>query len=265
MLFNKKFDLIFSLGEDCACTSYLRRFHLQEYSYPFDWLTNADFFTRIDLLINDFKGFLEKENLTIIAYSYQKAINKHTDDYKDTKTDFYFYHDFDTKMPFDESFALVKVKYQRRIERLYQQIQDSQNILIVWWSRDKHQDIDKVKESYALLSQKFATKNISMLLIESGKESQQFYPLNANGGGGLMLLQYDNTSFKHNPNYTETMGNEANNNAVFAKIKRKKKCKDYVKLVIFHTLKLLINLIPLKKARHSLRNKWRFYLFRDKL
>ena len=168
MLFDKKFDLIFSLGEDCACTSYLRRFHLQDYSYPFDWLTKADFFTRIDLLINDFKGFLEKES------TFKGNVDELNDYYWDTKTDFYFYHDFDTKMPFDESFALVKARYQRRIARLYQQIQSAQNILIVWWSRDKHQDIDKVKESYARLSQKFADKNISMLLIESGKDSQQY-------------------------------------------------------------------------------------------
>ena len=26
MLFNRKFDLIISIGEDCACSSYLRRF-----------------------------------------------------------------------------------------------------------------------------------------------------------------------------------------------------------------------------------------------
>lgn len=58
MLFNKKFDLIVSLGEDCACTSYLRRFNLQKYSYPFDWLSNASFQTRIDLVCNDFKDFL---------------------------------------------------------------------------------------------------------------------------------------------------------------------------------------------------------------
>ncbi len=265
MLFSKKFDLIFSLGEDCACSSYLRRFNLQEYSYPFDWLTNADFFTRMDLLVNDFKGFLEKENLVIKAYSHQKTINKHTDDYKDTKTDFYFYHDFDTKIPFDKSFILVKEKYQRRIKRLYHQIQKSQNILIVWWSRNKHQDIDKVKESYKLLSQKFADKDISILLIEFNKEQKQvFYQLNS-WGGGIMLLQYDNISFKHNPNYNETMGNEANNNAVFAKIKRKKKRKDYTKLAIFYIVNFSINFVPLKKSRRELRHKWRFHFFRDKL
>ena len=65
MLFNQKFDLIFSIGEDCACSSYLRRYNLQDYSYPFDWLTKATFKTRLDLLLNDFQGFLEKENLIV--------------------------------------------------------------------------------------------------------------------------------------------------------------------------------------------------------
>lgn len=185
MLFDKKFDLIFSLGEDCACSSYLRRFNLQEYSYPFDWLTNADFFTRMDLLVNDFKGFLEKENLVQLDKSAFKGnIDEFNDYYADTKTDFYFYHDFDTKIPFDKSFILVKEKYQRRIKRLYHQIQKSQNILTVWWSRNKHQDIDKVKESYKLLSQKFADKDISILLIEFNKEQKQvFCQLNSWGGG----------------------------------------------------------------------------------
>lgn len=53
MLFNTKFDLVISLGEDCACSSYLRRFNLQRCSFPFDWLTYAPFKNRIDLLCNN--------------------------------------------------------------------------------------------------------------------------------------------------------------------------------------------------------------------
>lgn len=88
MLFDKKFDLIFSLGEDCACTSYLRRFNLQEYSYPFDWLTKADFFTRMDLLINDFKGFLEKDNLTQLDKStFNGSVDEFNDYYWDKSTE----------------------------------------------------------------------------------------------------------------------------------------------------------------------------------
>lgn len=83
MLLDKKFDLIFSLGEDCACSSYLRRFNLQEYSYPFDWLTKADFSVRVDLLLNDFEGFLEKENLIKLDKNTFKGD-------KDEKNDYYW-------------------------------------------------------------------------------------------------------------------------------------------------------------------------------
>lgn len=219
----------------------------------------------MDLLINDFKGFLEKENLTQLDKStFNGSVDEFNDYYWDKSTDFYFYHDFDATIPFDESYSLVKEKYQRRIKRLYKQIQSAQDILIVWWSRDKHQDIDKVKQSHAILSQKFPSKTISILLVEFSTESNQNI-YNLNGGGQIMLLQYDNISYKHNPNYNETMGNEANNNAVFEKIKRKKKPKDYCKQIVFYMVKFVINLIPFKKARHKLRTKWKFYFFRDKL
>lgn len=192
MFLDKKFDLIFSLGEDCACSSYLRRFNLQEYSYPFDWLTKADFSVRVDLLLNDFKGFLEKENLIKLDKNTFKGDKDEKNDYYwCKKTDFNFYHDFDNKMPFDEAFLCVKNKYQRRIQRLYKQIKSSQNILILWWSRDKHQDIDKVIKSCEALLQKFNNKNIYMLLIEfAEQERQKFYPLNniVVGGGGLCFF-----------------------------------------------------------------------------
>lgn len=133
MLFDREFDLIFSIGEDCAYSSYLRRFNLQEYSYPFDWLTKADFTTRIELLLNNFSGFLQKENLSQIDKSTYKVVDEFNDYYKCAKTDFYFYHDFSNTLPFSKSYPLVKAKYQRRIERLYKQIAHSKDILMVWW------------------------------------------------------------------------------------------------------------------------------------
>lgn len=80
-----------------------------------------------------------------------------------------------------------------------------------------------------------------------------------------MLLQYDNISYKHNPNFNETMGNETNNNAIFSQILRKKKPKDYAKKFLFQIGLFFIKFIPFKKFRHALRAKWKFYFFRDKL
>lgn len=102
MLFDKKFDLIFSLGEDCACTSsYLWRFNLQEYSYPFDLFAKAVFLLVQICLSMIFKGFLEKENLTQLDKStFNGSVNEFNDYYWDKSTNFYFYHNFDIKIPF---------------------------------------------------------------------------------------------------------------------------------------------------------------------
>ena len=59
---NKKFDLICSIGEDCACSMYLNKFKLRNASYPFDWLTKSNFDTRINLILNNFKDFCNKED-----------------------------------------------------------------------------------------------------------------------------------------------------------------------------------------------------------
>lgn len=80
-----------------------------------------------------------------------------------------------------------------------------------------------------------------------------------------MVYQYDNTSYKHNPNYNEVMGNEANNTAIFSLIQKKKNYKHYIMFIAFLLGKIFINLIPIKSTRHKLRKKWRFRFLKDKL
>ena len=51
-MFTNKFDLVVSMGEDCACAMYLRKSSLRDASYPFDWLCHATFERRIECLKN---------------------------------------------------------------------------------------------------------------------------------------------------------------------------------------------------------------------
>lgn len=83
--FSKKFDLIVSIGEDCSCTSYLRRCNLQKLSYPFDWLTNAPFENRIDLIINDFNDFLNIDDLEIMQKPTEFESDSNCDYYENKK------------------------------------------------------------------------------------------------------------------------------------------------------------------------------------
>ena len=57
-MFRKKFDLVMSLGYDCGCAMYLKKYNLRGYSCPFDWVYSSTFEKKIELIINDFDGFL---------------------------------------------------------------------------------------------------------------------------------------------------------------------------------------------------------------
>ncbi len=109
-LFDKDFDLIFSIGEACSCSQCLRNSRLQFYSYPFDWLYGADFIARIKLLTSGMKDFINKEDLEY--HSEERNINCIA--YHNKRNDIVFNHDFKKGVPFDEMYQIVKEKYDRR-------------------------------------------------------------------------------------------------------------------------------------------------------
>ena len=255
--FKQKFDLIISIGEDCACSSWLRRYHLQNYTYPFDWLTKASFETRINLLCNDFKDFCLKENIIPLEKPKQGLVDNKCDYYKDIKNDFFFYHDFESNQTFDIEYTKVFNKYQRRITRLYKLINNKKSILFVWWSRDKHISKIILEKAYNELVKKFETKQIYLLIIEPNVRVQDFYYEN----GHILVKQFDNISYDKNKPSDEVMGNIENNSAVFSKIKIKMTCKDYIKYVIYLFVKLFIELIPIKSFRDKLRFLWKFRFY----
>lgn len=261
MHFNKKFDLVVSIGEDCACTSYLRRYNLQDYSFPFDWLTKASFETRINLLVDNFAIFLNKENIVLMQKPLDKNVDNKHDYYKDTALDFYFYHDFKSNVPFEDEFYNVKCKYDRRIKRFYQKIEESTDILFVWWSRDKHQEESIIINAYKKVQNKFINKNIYFLLIEPSET----YIEKTFCNNHVLLIKCDNYSYKHNAKWNETMGNETNNMKIFSQIKKKRFLKWYLLMAVYKFVKIFINLIPNRNVRHHLKNCWSYKFFKDKL
>ncbi len=258
MLFNTKFDLVISLGEDCACSSYLRRFKLQDYSFPFDWLTKANFRTRIDLICTDFAGFLNLQNLEIMAKPTNRPVDKGHDYYKNAHNDFYFYHDFPVGIPLEQSYPFVKAKYDRRIHRMYRLIKNAQSVLFVWWGRSKTQNLQQVEEAYLALSARFPKQNIFLLLIEP---RQEFQILNLKEGH-ILVYRYDNLSYTDN----ETMGNVANNEQVFRQIVKKFSIKVCCKKVLYKLSKIPVEILPMPtNRRKKLRQALKEFYFKEKL
>ncbi|MGN0017442.1 MAG: DUF1796 family putative cysteine peptidase [Candidatus Gastranaerophilaceae bacterium] len=260
-LFKNKYDLILSIGEDCACSSYLRRCSLQNYSFPFDWLTKAPFENRIKLLLNNFDGFMDKKNLRKIPKNTSGPVDTKCDYYEDSLNDIYFYHDFRVSHDFDEEYQIVKEKFDRRINRLYGEIEKSNKILFVWWSRDKHLDTNIIEKAYDDLLLKFPNKNINILIIEYGSTEKNVELKNKH----ILKMQYDNISYKLDPTWSIVMGQEENNMNVFLNIKLKHDFSWYFKCAILEIKKYFIKICPFVADKDTLIKNLEFEFKKNKL
>ena len=249
----EKFDLIVSLGEDCACSSYLRKFNLQNASYPFDWLTKADFKTRIMLLLTDFKDFLNKEDL--------KMIDKPTGV---IKTGFCFYHDFYSDAEFSEMYDVVFEKYQRRIKRLYERIKKSKKVLFVWLMRSICATDDELLTYQKQIEKKFQKSKIYLLVLENcidvnNTENVTEVKISDN----ITRLKYDTMTYDIANPSLEWIGNIALNDKVFSKLKLKQHRSNFLINAMFNCfVKLPIAIfIRDSKKRRTIREKIKNRIF----
>ncbi len=175
---SKKYEVIFSIGSACLCSQMLRRSGLQFCSYPFDWLFGCDFSGRIDILISGFKDFLNKEDLHFTGKCNSDERNP-CDVYRNDKTGITFNHDFAQGVPFDVAYPAIKAKYDRRINRLLNNIDNHKDILIVFTetpSQDHTTDVisdDVLISGYDKIIQRFPNKNIDLLYIACTPERSE--------------------------------------------------------------------------------------------
>ncbi len=166
----KNFDLFVSLGAACSCSQTLRDNRLQYFSYPFDWLYGSNFLGRVNILLEDFQFWLNKEDL---EYAGKREFPLPCNIYKNLKTGIVFNHDFPLNVSLEESFFKVKEKYNRRIARLLNQIKTSKSVLFVYIERpDVREEVlqkDLIK-AYELLQNKYKNTDINILYLFSTRE-----------------------------------------------------------------------------------------------
>jgi len=258
MLFDTKFDLVISIGESCACSGYLRRFKLQDYSYPLDWLTGASFESRIDVLTNNFNDFLNIDNLSKLEKNQNMINDNKCDYYQDSVYNFIFLHDFKINQPFEQEYENVKTKYNRRIKRMYEQIEKSDKILFVWFGWSNFPDAQVVKSCYQRLSEKFKNKSVYLLVIEHSEDIEEMsYFENKH----ILITKYKSLLTGNN----ETMGCEKNNAKIFSQIKMNRNFKWYLKLYLYFFIKIFVEIIPFKEFRIKQRQKLKAKFYKDVL
>ena len=159
-----KFDIIIPMGMYCASAQALRAVKKRSRSLPFDWIIPLSFEKAVSFIENDFKDFFNKEDLIRFREDNKKHIG-----YKNKKTGLVFLHDFTIEDQFDTEYELIKEKYDRRIQRLYQTIKASKNILYIH-IYDHKSDLKQTKEEAFIalekLQKRYPDKNQHLCFID---------------------------------------------------------------------------------------------------
>lgn len=69
------YDVIYSLGTNCACAEYLRKYNLRRYAGPFDWITSPNIHAPFEAITTHFKSFLDFAHIIPTEQATSKACN----------------------------------------------------------------------------------------------------------------------------------------------------------------------------------------------
>ena len=167
----KYYDTVIGLGQNCACSTALRRCGLQKTSNVFDWTGGAipekcghgGLAIKVELICNGFKDFFNREDFE------SRGMNKENDKHNlwvvNNRTGLQYKHDWNAKDDFDEQFKAIRDKYMRRVNRLYEKVEQASKVLFVFIARDEGFDNEYLIEQQQKLSQRFPGKQIDMLFL----------------------------------------------------------------------------------------------------
>lgn len=245
----KKYDLVFGIGEACSCSSTLRRVGLQKVSYPLDWLFGSNFMGRCNLLASKFENFIDFQDL-IFTGNNNLDKNNLCDIYENKRNTLFFNHDFPTGVSLNDSYQHIKDKYDRRINRLLEQIKDVQNILIVYLETPTTGHIvvphDDIIKGYNNIIRAFPNKQIDLLYLSQRIEQTQTINLTPN----ITMIYADYKNKNSNHDY------DVDAKCIVKLLKSYRLEIPLSEWILITFNKLWIKCIPIKKVRHQLGKKY---------
>ena len=248
----KKYDIVYSIGHDCACSMYLKKHNLRVVSGPLDWLTSVPAHQRFDLILNDFAGFMNMDDFQFVDKDPNITNDDKCDYYKNTRTGLYFYHDFAAGVPITKTFPDVAEKYWRRIHRFYDNIRNKERVLLVWFSHYHDTSNDTWVRFASNLCHKM-NKNIDFLIIQHMEN--QHTPIKTQVAPNI--VRYDmHTVAKDKNGHNTTVGNEQLCDKIFAqyelRVPKDRRIMYAYKNFLMHGL---CKFLPVRSLRHRWREK----------
>jgi hypothetical protein len=170
-----------SLGPTCSVAYQLQKLEKKKESLPFDWIRCPNIKDVIYLIENNFKGFLDEISFVrndtkfpIIKDSeiFDEVADKETKVYRNEKLNIGFFHDFKNGITLEE----VREKYNRRIKRFYETIQEK----CIFFRDDMYfhqENVEDYNNLYRILAE-FNDQNKLVLIINMNKNKYDLSGLN---------------------------------------------------------------------------------------
>jgi predicted nucleic acid-binding protein len=130
------------IAEDCYSTFFLDNKKLRFESYFFDWLLISPQ-TVLNLFENNFEDYFVKENLVEISKGGWHEFKRAEIYVMDTKNDIYYFHHFNN---IDKDFPELKVKFDRKLDRLDKHLKQNKKINFYYKSTNYERWIKKSKK-----------------------------------------------------------------------------------------------------------------------
>lgn len=189
-----KYDLVISLGSGCFMPGALKSLKITEKTYPFDWsdcdgVAYEKLLKKCNLIKNHFKDAFNIEDF--IEYHTPEQVTRSV---KNAKTGVHYIHDFPWEKSVKDFFPEFLEKHQRRVKRLYEDVENAKNILFVYHDITKTVSIDLLKKAKDILKETFPKKNINLLVFLPciPKATMECYEIKTNIDDGLLLYAQTN-------------------------------------------------------------------------
>ena len=165
----KKYDLYIPCGSFCATAFNLKANGLRTASYPFDWVGGMTMAKSTAYILQHFENFLNKDNMSFCSEDNLFLIFKN-------EKDITFNHDFLKSVPFNEMFETTKKKYNRRIERFYQNMNAASSICFLHYTNHDAESIPEAISNWENFVKHFPNKKLELIYI---KESENVASITA--------------------------------------------------------------------------------------
>ncbi len=173
----REYDLIFSLGGNCAAAHNILYRGLRKCALPFDWTYMVDekpLHKFIDGLKNGFVDFLQYDNLQELSEEENKNVTHNdTFHYLDTNTGYRFVNHFHRDIRTTDEYEKVKTIFDRRTKRLLDMINEAESVLLVL-NTAFYINNDVIFDFYGKIKEIYPNKRIDFVVLNFGCNKEEF-------------------------------------------------------------------------------------------